>query len=144
MRVGADYEQVMKSKLWIWFDLKWWINWQEKECASRRFLHDIVYPIVWIFLYCTEGYVRDVHMRRVRGYSKSVGSGTYLQIPLKVSCGFKRSSAWWCAGYSTWECQYWHMTHQPCVRIWICSFWKQIHKIRWCLSVTIVHQWLDI
>ncbi len=36
------------------------------------------------------------------------------------------------------------MTRQPCVRIHICSFWKQIWKIWWCLSVIIVHQWLAI
>jgi hypothetical protein len=36
------------------------------------------------------------------------------------------------------------MTRQPYVRIQICSFRKQIQKIRWCLPVTIVHQRLSI
>ncbi len=41
-RVGADYEKAMKSKLWIYFSFKWRINWQEKECASRRFLRYVI------------------------------------------------------------------------------------------------------
>ena len=50
----------------------------------------------------TRANVQDVHYRQVRGYSGSVGSGTYLQIPLEVSFGSKRSSA----GVPTWECRY--------------------------------------
>jgi hypothetical protein len=36
------------------------------------------------------------------------------------------------------------MMHQPCVWIRICFFRKQIKKIRWCLSATIIHQRLAI
>ncbi len=68
-RVGADYENVVISKLWILFDLKWRNNWQEKEYASRGFLRDIVCLIVWIFLYV------------LRAMHKTWVSWEYVAIP---------------------------------------------------------------
>jgi hypothetical protein len=73
----------------------------------------------------TRANVPDVCLKQVHGYSGSVGSGTYLGIPLEVFFGSKRSSA----GIPMWECWYLLMMRQPYVRIRICSFQNQIQKI---------------
>ncbi len=91
---------------------KWRTNCGEEECASHRILHDAVCVTIFFwgggfstsdesFLPHTRVYVQIVHWEKIWIYSKSVGSHTYVQIPLEVSCESRRSSTCWCTGFST-------------------------------------------
>ncbi len=93
---------------------------------------------------CTRVYIRGVHWDKIQPYPRLVGSHTYVQIPLEVSFRSKRSSACWCIGFSTWECQYWHKVCLSFAWIWICSCGSRFKiSCSACLSPSYTSNWLS-